>query len=444
MAAMCDRCDTPGLLTGLFAKAGVAAVSSNPPTTQLPTEVEPVPAALKSQPVRRRKLWELEEKYHCPVIGSCLNLDELKKIARKDGFNGNHFEPYQLHLEAVSLSCSRNTAAEAMQKMLERKYALIIQRFKQAKTDPEVLALWRECLERGEVAGPMWAVLTHKATSPKTCKVVYADVHMLSHQVGAGQAADLRRLQWLEKQNSELIEATTRLKDAQRAQAEQVVELRQALQAEQAQSALLAPLLKRVQELESGQAMVGISRQLMLAEAQAARAREAEMRIRALEEKLSVLRAEKARLRRERDEIGLERDALEKLWSAEAVPPVAACEGDCAACPNPLRGRCVLCVGGRTPLLPQYRALAERLGVRLIHHDGGKEEALARLPDLLNASDLVICPTDCVGHLAYYQLKKHCKQNGKPCVLTRNSGVAGFAAALTRLAEGRADIQSQI
>jgi hypothetical protein len=103
----------------------------------------------------------------------------------------------------------------------------------------------------------------------------------------------------------------------------------------------------------------------------------------------------------------------------------------------------VLCVGGRTPLLPQYRALAERLGVRLIHHDGGKEEALARLQDLLNASDAVICPTDCVGHLAYYQLKKHCKQNSKPCVLTRNSGVAGFAAALTRLAEGRADIQSQ-
>jgi hypothetical protein len=65
------------------------------------------------------------------------------------------------------------------------------------------------------------------------------------------------------------------------------------------------------------------------------------------------------------------------------------------------------------------------------------------VPDLLNASDAVICPTDCVGHLAYYQLKKHCKQNGKPCVLTRNSGVAGFAAALNRLAEGRADIQTQ-
>jgi hypothetical protein len=441
---MCERCETTGLLAGLFAKAGVAATPPNPPVTQPPAEVEPAPAALMSQPARRRKLWELEEKYHCPVIGSCLNLDELKKIARKDGFSGNHFEPYQLHLEAVSLSCSRNAAAEAMHKLLERKFALIIQRFNQAKTNPDVLALWQEYLERGEVAGPMWAVLTHKSASPETRKVVYADVHMLSHQIGAGQAADLRRLQWLEKQRSELIEETTCLKDAQRVQAEQLVGLRQALQAEQTQSALLAPLLKRVQELESGQAMVGIGRQLMLAEAQAARAREAEMRIQTLEAKMGVLRAEKVRLIRERDEVSLERDALEQLWSAaDGQPDAMPCTGNCATCPNPLRGRCVLCVGGRTPLLPQYRALAERLGVRLIHHDGGREEALARLPDMLNASDAVICPTDCVGHLAYYQLKKHCKQNGKPCVLTRNSGVAGFAAALTRLAEGRADIQSQ-
>jgi len=320
---------------------------------------------------------------------------------------------------------------------------LIIQRFNQAKTDPDVLALWRECLERGDVGGPMWAVLTHKVASPETRRVVYGDVHMLSHQVGAGQAADLRRLQRLETQRVELIEENVCLKDSQRQQAEQLDQLRQTLQAEQAQSALLAPLLKRVQELESGQAMISIGRQLMLAEAQAARAREAEMRIQALEERLGVLRADKVRLMRERDEVGSERDALEQLWSSQAVPPVAACDGDCNTCTESLRGRCVLCVGGRTPLLPQYRALADRLGVRLIHHDGGKEEALARLPDLLNASDAVICPTDCVGHLAYYQLKKHCKQNGKPCVLTRNSGVAGFAAALTRLAEGRADIQSQ-
>ncbi len=442
---MCDECESKGLLAGLFANAGVATLFPPAPIPDAKSDPEP-----REQPARRRrKLWELEEKQHCPVIGSCLSMEELKKIARKAGYSGamsgSRFDPYRLHVEAVSLSCSRNAAAEAMHKLLERKYALTITRFERARTDADVLALWREYLERGEVAGAMWATLTHKAASKGTRHVVYGDVHMLSHQIGAGQAADLRRLEWLERRHGELADENGRLKTELQAQAEQDARLRQKLIAEQAQSAHLDPLLKRIHEFESGQAMVAIGRRLMLAQAQAARAREAEARIQALEERVGALRADKARLMREREEVSRERDALEQLWSAEpgATANEPACTGDCTVCPNSLRGRCVLCVGGRTPLLPQYRQLAERLGVRLIHHDGGREEALARLPDLLNASDAVICPTDCVGHLAYYQLKKHCKQNGKPCVLTRNSGVAGFAAALTRLAEGRADIQAQ-
>lgn len=435
---MCDRCESKGLLASLLAQAGV---TSSPPVAPA-SEPVPVMASVKGQSARRRKLWELEEKHHCPVIGSCLSLEELKKIARKGGFTGSHIDPYRLHVEAVALSCSRNAAAEAMHKLLERKYALAIRNFERAKTDAEVLALWRASLERGEVAAAMWAVLTHKAASPATCKQVYGDVHMLSHQIGAGQAADLRRLEWLERQHAVNTSEQIRWQAELQRQAEQQADLRRKLADEQTQTALLEPLLQRVRELESGQAMISIGRQLLLAQSQAARVREAEARIQTLEEKVAVLRADKARLTRERDEIGLERDALEQLWTSEDRAE-QACDGQCETCPGSLRGRCVLCVGGRTPLLPQYRALAERLGVRLIHHDGGREEALARLPDLLNASDAVICPTDCVGHLAYYQLKKHCKQNGKPCVLTRNSGVAGFAAALTRLAEGRADIQTQ-
>jgi hypothetical protein len=435
---MCDRCESKGLLAGLLAQAGVAAGPILAPAMDEVTLAPPC----KPPVARRRKLWELEEKHHCPVIGSCLNLDELKKLARKGGFTGNQIDPYRLHVEAVSLSCSRNAAAEAMHKLLERKFALTIRRFERAKTDADVLALWQDSLERGEVAAAMWAVLTHKAASPDTRQRVYGEVHMLSHQIGAGQAADLRRLEWLERQRTEWFEDNRRLKEALQQLTEQTAKLSRALAVEQSQTALLEPLLQRVRELESGQTMVDIGRQLMLAQAQAARAREAEVRNQAQDEKIAVLRADKTRLLREREEISLERDALEKLWTQPEMES-PACSGDCGGCPDRLRGRCVLCVGGRTPLLPQYRALAERLGVRLIHHDGGREEALARLPDLLNASDAVICPTDCVGHLAYYQLKKHCKQNGKPCVLTRNSGVAGFAAALTRLAEGRADIQTQ-
>ncbi len=437
---MCDRCENPGVLAGLFARAGVT-----PAPAPLP-EALPLTPPTETRVKRRPRLWDLEEKHHCPVIGTCLNLDDLLRLARKFGFSGTPGDPYRLHVEAVSLSCTRNPAAEAMENLLEKKYAVAVTRFQRVKTDAEVRDLWREALESGEVAGAMWATLSHKAASRETRNQVYGDVHMLSHQIGAGQAADLRRLEGLQRNHAALQAEHVALKagDAEKSVALAALgrQLEQARQTAGDQAAQLESLARRVQELESGQAIVALGRRLLIAEAQAARATELELRGKSLAQRVGMLRADKVRLTRELDEARDERDMLERLWTGEA-PTTAPCSGACERCDSRLHGQCVLCVGGRTPLLPQYRLLAERLGVRLIHHDGGKEEALARLPDLLNASDAVICPTDCVGHLAYYQLKKHCKQSGKPCVLAKSSGVAGFAAALHRLANGDADIRTQ-
>ncbi len=161
-----------------------------------------------------------------------------------------------------------------------------------------------------------------------------------------------------------------------------------------------------------------------------------------LDARLQALQEENARLARERDAIADERDALERFVLAEAESS-ESWSGACDLCPERLRGRCVLCVGGRTPLLAQYRRWPSVWVVRLIHHDGGREDAMSRLPELLSASDAVICPTDTVSHAAYGQLKRHCKAANKPCVLARTSGIAGFAAALARLAADRMDPRNQ-
>lgn len=427
---MCDR-HSNGLGAAIQNLFGQAAEAGPLP--------EPAPRA-----PRRLKLWELEDRYHCPVVGTCLTLAEIKKIAHKSGFEGRNFDEYRLHVEAVSVSCSRNPAAEAMHKLLDRKFETYLRRFESARTPEAVGALWRQHLEQGEVAGALWAALTHKAGDADIRHRVYGDVHMLSHQIGAGQAADLRRLEWLEREHArvqaeyrnatnaharELAQRDARIRELERAAAETW---------QRAQEA--SPLRRRLEELESGVAMTGMARRLLDLSTDKARlaSRNAE-----LERRLEELSEHLSRVETDLTVVATERDALERLWAlgAETEP---ACDGQCQACPCPghLEGRCVLCVGGRTPLLPQYRQLAERLGVRLIHHDGGREEALSRLPALLASSDAVICPTDCVGHLAYYQLKQHCKQAGKPCVLVKSSGVASFAAALARLAEGRAEIQA--
>ncbi len=415
--------------------------------SQADTALPEPPAAEKQQKTarlpRRARLWELRDKYHCPVVGTCLPMDELGRFARRHAFHSDLRDEFALHVEAVGWAGSRNPVAEDLHRHLERKYAGHIARFERLKDDLEVRALWQEHFAHGEVAGPMWAALTHKAASEETRHAVYADVHMLSHQVGAGLAADARRLAFMERQCNELAVGQERERKARLAAEEALRRCDESLAAERAAHAAAgeesAVLRERLDAYESGTAMVDMGRRLLQLSTSNAQLAAAAERGRALEAALRDAQNRAAALTRERDLLAAERDALERLLLDDEANE-AACDGLCDDCENRAAGRCVLCVGGRTALLSQYRALAERLGIRLIHHDGGQEESLSRLPDLINGADAVLCPTDCVSHAAYYKLKQHCKRTGKPCLLFKGAGVSGFAVALARLAAGQASI----
>lgn len=403
-----------------------------------------------SPATRRHKLWELEERLHCPVVGTCLNLDDLKKMARREGFSGNEFDHYQLHVEAVSVSCTRNSTAKAMHKLLERKYERWVRLFDKVKTDEDVRRLWNEHLERGEVAGPMWAALTHKAVGKETSRQIYGEVHMLSHQVGAGLAADARRLGFLEgevtRQQNELRQYMHRSSQMLGERSAQISALEEQNREQGRAMEEMSTWKSRAEALESGQAMIDMGRRLLLLEATNSKQEESLRQMRAKLGESSRFAAENERLKKDLASLTAERDVMERLLLAENSESVSgkpSCDGDCDHCQDRIDGRCILCVGGRITLLPQYRELARRLGVRLIHHDGGQEEAMSRLPDLLAASDAVICPTDCVSHNAYYLLKRHCKLYNKPCVLTPNSGISGFATALSQLVREHGNIENR-
>lgn len=417
--------------------AGALARAAQPQ----PPATEATPAAAK--PARRARLWELKEKFHCPLIGTCLPMDELARLARRHTFNGDLRDEFTLHVEAVGWAGSRNPVSEDLNRHFERKYAGYVARFERMKGAEEVLAFWKAHFENGEVAGPMWAALTHRTANEETRHAVYADVHMLSHQVGAGLAADAKRLAWLARRNEELAATLERGRvDAAEAEAgtrRLKIELKTARAAEAAARADAAELRQRLAAYESGAAIVDMGRRLVGLAAVNEELRAAAERGRTLQAALRASQDQTAALKRERDMLAIERDALERLLLVTENDE-AACDGPCNGCENRAAGRCVLCVGGRTALLTQYRALAERLGIRLIHHDGGQEESLSRLPDMINGADAVLCPTDCVSHAAYYKLKQHCKRTGKPCLLFKGAGVSGFAVALARLSAGQASI----
>ena len=90
------------------------------------------------RPRCRPKLWELEAKLHCPIIGTCLPLSDLQRIAKRCHFAARPDDDFALHVEAVSHARSRNPASEAIQRHLDARYRLAVARFARFKTDAEL------------------------------------------------------------------------------------------------------------------------------------------------------------------------------------------------------------------------------------------------------------------------------------------------------------------
>lgn len=391
-------------------------------------EAPPAPALPRTG---RRKLWQIRHQYHCPLIGSCLPVEDLRRIARRAGIDPRPMSDYALHVHAVSHAQERTPMAEALQREFDTRFAATVRRFA-GLTDPEaLLAGWQAEVAAGNIAAALWAAFSHPAAEGQAAQIIYGEIHMLSHQIGAANRADLKRLATLEQELAEARAAQRR--DRQRAEQRIVV------------------LEARLRERE---------RQVQAAQCQAAEQAAAAGRLRAAAEAATRAAAVEAGLRREieqrdrrldgaRGEIGSLRRRLEAAEAeiAALLAELAAAEREadggavCDACPQALaatslEGRCLLCIGGRESLVGHYRSLVERSGGRFLHHDGGIEDNPRRLEATLACADAVVCQAGCVSHAAYWKLKEFCKRHGKPCVYLRRAGVTSFARGIGALAGG--------
>lgn len=372
---------------------------------------------------RRKRLWELPAQCHCPLIGVCLPLDLMRRVLSKVLAGGTVADDYELHVGVVSQCGARNLISEAMQRELERRHVRVIRQFQQAKSSDAVRALWRDAVQAGDASGALWAALSHPRCDTELLEDVCRDIHMIQHQAGATQRADLNRLDALARQQRELTQALARAN-------ERLVQLQAERAAEQERHAahlmqlradairkdtLLATLHTELAELR--QAMPELQSRQHLSQ----RVAELMARNRALDAELAELKHRQERQEREAE--AAERSARRQV----ALPPAPAE-------PAPSLGeRSVLCVGGRMGSISIYRDMVERHGGRFAHHDGGIEDNPHRLDASLAAADLVICQTGCLSHNAYWLVKDHCKRTGKRCVYLDKPSLASFARGLAQL-----------
>ncbi|MBN8487334.1 MAG: DUF2325 domain-containing protein [Burkholderiales bacterium] len=392
---------------------------------------QPLPAGCRTPSgSRRRRLWELAGHALCPVIGVCLPMPEVRRLANRVMGGRIRASDYELHC-GVNTECrQRNAMAEAVQRELDQRYAATLREHRRIKSTELLAAWWAEHARQGpELPGALWATLTHPRCNAALEEKVLQDVHLLQHQSGAAERADLARLQALHHENqvlgrqlaaaqtraTRMAEDHARLADTWQSQA---MRLRAELIG---RDTVVASLWDKLRQLEA-EAPDLPARSALRAELH----RQTE-RCQDLERALSRARQDTERERQRADEAHGE---LQRLREGPAAANTAPAACDLSAISQALSTRSVLCVGGRQATVPVYRHVVEQLGARFLHHDGGEEEQVARLDHTLAAADLVICQTGCISHDAYWRVKDHCKRTGKRCVFVENPSRHALERAL--------------
>ncbi|MDQ5881613.1 MAG: hypothetical protein QG616_1444 [Pseudomonadota bacterium] len=380
---------------------------------------------------RRRRLWDLPHRLHCPVVGVCFDCDELRALMKKV----MHFPPetsdYVLHTTAVGNCEQRGQLAELLQRTLEQRFKLTLKLLSAVKDADALRKAWdKACSEGKNVPAMLWACWTHPALDTELEQEIFGDIHMLQHQLGSGTRADLDAMRRLNGENvalrQQLASAQAAVEEIRTDKAAAVfatertlAETRSELAAATASGERLARELQELHEslpdLRHAQALL---RRISLLEVQADAARQ----------KNALLERELVRMRDlARDAEGafeaLSRDAAELQASQDELP-----ERD-------LAGKRVLCVGGRSGSLRSYRDVVEQSGGEFLHHDGGLEESAHRIDSVVAAADIVICQAGCISHNAYWRVKEHCKRTGKRCVFVKSAGVASFDRAVGEVSE---------
>jgi hypothetical protein len=400
-----------------------SALASASRPQNLDIEVEPTPAAAQTarragaeRPGRRLKIWEIPANWLCSVIGTCLTPADIQQILKRSAIRSREGAyDYEIHGYVVGEARDDGRVGREINKMLDGKYSATLRKVADEPDEVRLAALWDELRTRGLVAGAYWAFIS-QAHVPEWLKThAFGEVHMLSHFMGGFNRQSAKELWLAEREVGQLADKLAshrrRGRDDLAARDGRIAELEQELQQTRNQ---LADSYRRHAQRDARSSAGWQSR------------------LDRNQRRLSATRARLRAIEQENQRLAALVEALADVAPpARPLPPQAATPSaaDCTG-PGGQPGGCILYVGGRCHLLPHLRARAEARAAELLHHDGGRGEALQALESLVDRADVVFCPIDCISHHACLKAKHLCRRLAKPFVPLRSSSATCFARAI--------------
>ncbi len=384
-------------------------------------------------PAEAVKLWQLDHNYHCSIIGTCLTMAEVKKILKQLRVGMHGYSAYELHSTIVAIIADNAFPSKKVQTYLDKKFKAVVQNIRKM-TAPEIMGFWKAALYSGDMIGAFWAVMMHPNSDAQMQKSFYGDIHMLSHMSGASNRADLKRL-------SQLEEGRKGFKAALQAQNLKYNKL--ALDNNNLRNSEKSGVEERVGLENEVYALKNSLEQLMVLQSIQER-QELDVQVNKLHHKVNCQISEAAKLQsnikqlsgvigRQKQQINADKKGrLEHQNEIEYLQTriERSLQSSCPLQKQGLCGQYVLYVGGKTNLVPFYRNLVEERAGVFMHHDGGIEKNTQDLQQYLSKADVVIFPSGCISHDAYWKIKSTCKKQHKPYRHLKSSGLYSLSSML--------------
>ncbi len=399
---------------------------------------------LKHVLIRRKKIWELEHNYHCAVIGTCLSMKEVRNLLRQFQVKVDNYCDYDMHTIAVTMLEEKDHRTKKVNNYLDRKFKTSIQAIKKMGYSA-LKKYWHESLKTGEIIGAFWAILSHPLSDSQMQRDVYGDIHMLSHLSGASNRADLKQLQELRDERSNLHKEINIWKSKSLNKLSDVDKLNNEIKNHINNIAGLEQKIKSLEKYNdkllrqaSGQQYQKLQQKIQNYQQKNFKQ---EGKISLLAKKIEFLNEQILLLNnaQQKDNLSISHYQLKtQRLESKLIELKTSDQSDCEQCElkdESLCGRCILYVGGQTGMTPHYKDIVESKSAVFMHHDGGIEKNTHELTNMLNRADIVICPTSFISHTAYWQIKKSCKKQNKPCMFIKSSGVSSLTKTLKNISE---------
>jgi hypothetical protein len=384
----------------------------------------------------RRKVWDVDQVFRCPVVGMCLSVKEQRLLCRKVGADVHQKSDFAVHEMIVATMNGENPLSRKLESLLSKKYEVSCQHYL-VMPEEEFLRHWREHLDRGGYDGLLWAAAVRPLTNAALVEI-FGTLHMTMHEhakaygplkadAAANEARYYRlrvRARDVEKENKVLTSENERL--------------RQALERLQSRVAK-APDPDSKEKIVAQNPVEGDS-----GPSSGAGRHDLARRVQELEHELAGHVQDMKDLHELLHEAEKDRDRIQEEFSAHLAMDAAmrkACAGvDCSGgecspqCPSySLCEKRVLIVGGIERMEKSYRKFIEERGGIFEYHAGHMKSGGKALESSVQRADLVLCPVNCNSHGACLKVKSLGKKYKKPVHMLNNFSLSSLARTMDQL-----------